>query len=101
MVRSCLHSRAAGFDLVCASLSSGADRWQLNLRFEERLAERTRIAQELHDTLLQGIAGASMYLHMAADSLPAGSTLNEPLTKALDNRHWFSTRAAMRFRVFA
>jgi len=58
---------------------------QLNLRFEERLAERTRIAQELHDTLLQGIAGASMYLHMAADSLPAGSALNEPLTRALDN----------------
>jgi signal transduction histidine kinase len=27
---------------------------QLNVRFEERLAERTRIAQELHDTLLQG-----------------------------------------------
>jgi signal transduction histidine kinase len=26
---------------------------QLNLRFEERLAERTRIARELHDTLLQ------------------------------------------------
>src|SRR5262249_37596014 len=25
--------------------------WRLNLRFEERLAERTRIAQELHDTL--------------------------------------------------
>src|SRR5262249_3159164 len=27
---------------------------RLNVRFEERLAERTRIAQELHDTLLQG-----------------------------------------------
>src|SRR3984893_12283564 len=26
---------------------------QLTLRFEERLAERTRIARELHDTLLQ------------------------------------------------
>lgn len=29
----------------------------LNLRFEERLAERTRIAQELHDTLLQSFQG--------------------------------------------
>ncbi len=40
---------------------------QLNVRFEERLAERTRIAQELHDTLLQGFLSASMQLHVAAD----------------------------------
>ena len=30
---------------------------QLNERFQERLAERTRIAQELHDTLLQSFQG--------------------------------------------
>jgi signal transduction histidine kinase/streptogramin lyase len=57
---------------------------QLNLRFEERLAERTRIAQELHDTLLQGIAGASMHLHVAAEHVPGGSPLTEPLRRALD-----------------
>lgn len=44
---------------------------QLNARFEERLAERTRIAQELHDTLLQGLISASMQLHVAADQVPA------------------------------
>jgi len=43
---------------------------QLNLRFEERLAERTRIAQELHDTLLQGFLSASLQLHVAADQVP-------------------------------
>jgi len=43
---------------------------QLQSRFEERLAERTRIAQELHDTLLQGCLSASMQLQLAADSLP-------------------------------
>src|SRR5499426_4861193 len=43
---------------------------QLNDRFEERLAERTRIAQELHDTLLQGFISASMQLHVAVDQLP-------------------------------
>jgi len=58
---------------------------QLNVRFEERLAERTRIAQELHDTLLQGIAGASMHLHVAAEQLPGGSPLTEPLGRALDS----------------
>jgi signal transduction histidine kinase len=37
---------------------------------EERLAERTRIAQELHDTLLQGFFAVSMQLHAAVESLP-------------------------------
>ena len=46
---------------------------QLNMRFEERLAERTRIAQELHDTLLQGVLSVSMQLHVAVDNLPADS----------------------------
>jgi signal transduction histidine kinase len=46
---------------------------QLNIRFEERLAERMRIAQELHDTLLQGVLSASMQLHVAVDKLPADS----------------------------
>jgi len=46
---------------------------QLHVRFEERLAERTRIAQELHDTLLQGFLSASMQLDVADDRLPADS----------------------------
>jgi signal transduction histidine kinase len=44
---------------------------QLNVRFEERLAERMRIAQELHDTLLQGVLSVSMQVHVAVDRLPA------------------------------
>jgi signal transduction histidine kinase len=52
---------------------------RLNLRFEERLAERTRVAQELHDTLLQGVISASMQLHVAVDclseDLPARASL--------------------------
>ena len=43
----------------------------INARFDERLAERTRIAQELHDTLLQGFLSASMQVHVAKD-MPAG-----------------------------
>lgn len=46
---------------------------QLNLRFEARLAERTRIAQDLHDTLLQGLVSASMQLHVTNDHLAADS----------------------------
>jgi len=46
---------------------------QMNMRFEERLAERTRIAQGLHDTLLQGFLSASMQLHVADDHLATDS----------------------------
>jgi ligand-binding sensor domain-containing protein/signal transduction histidine kinase len=56
---------------------------RLNLRFEERLAERTRIAQELHDTLLQGFLSASMQVHVAADCLPEDARAKPILTRAL------------------
>ncbi len=57
---------------------------KLNLRFEERLAERTRIAQELHDTLLQGFLSASMQLHVADDRLPEDSPAKPLVQRALD-----------------
>ena len=38
---------------------------QFNLRFEERVAERTRIARELHDTLLQSFQGIAFQLQAA------------------------------------
>jgi ligand-binding sensor domain-containing protein/signal transduction histidine kinase len=57
---------------------------RLKVRFEERLAERTRIAQELHDTLLQGFLSASMQVHVAADSLPDDTKAKRILTRALD-----------------
>jgi signal transduction histidine kinase/ligand-binding sensor domain-containing protein len=57
---------------------------KINARFNERLAERTRIAQELHDTLLQGFLSASMQVHVAADRLPANSTVKPILTRALE-----------------
>jgi signal transduction histidine kinase len=56
---------------------------QLNMRFEERLAERTRIAQELHDTLLQGFLSASMQLHVADDQLPADSPAKPLINRVL------------------
>jgi signal transduction histidine kinase/ligand-binding sensor domain-containing protein len=57
---------------------------QLNGRFEERLAERTRIARNLHDTLLQGYIGASMQLHAAANQLPEDSTVKPRLARILE-----------------
>ena len=46
---------------------------RMQARLEERLAERERIARELHDTLLQGFASAYMQLDVANDRLPPES----------------------------
>jgi hypothetical protein len=43
---------------------------QLNSRFQERLAERTRIAQELHDTLLQSFQGLMLRFQIVDSMLP-------------------------------
>ena len=56
---------------------------RLNTLFEERLAERTRIAQELHDTLLQGFLSASLQLHVAVDELPEGAPEKPRLGRVL------------------
>jgi signal transduction histidine kinase/ligand-binding sensor domain-containing protein len=57
---------------------------QFNMRLEERVRERTRIAQELHDTLLQGFLSASMQVHVAVDRLPEDSQAKPILTRALE-----------------
>lgn len=40
---------------------------RLQHQFDERLSERTRIAQDLHDTLLQGVVSAAMQLDVATE----------------------------------
>jgi signal transduction histidine kinase len=58
---------------------------QLTLRFEERLAERNRIARELHDTLLQSFQGLMLHFQTVHDALPSGQardTLEMALNRA-------------------
>jgi signal transduction histidine kinase/ligand-binding sensor domain-containing protein len=57
---------------------------QLNVRFEERLAERNRIAQELHDTLLQGVLSASMQLHVATSGVPDDAPARSQLSRVAE-----------------
>ena len=45
--------------------------------------ERTRIAEELHDTLLQTFLGASMQLGVAVDSLPSDAPVKPRLDRIL------------------
>ena len=49
-----------------------------------RLEERNRIAQELHDTLLQSFLGASMRLGAAMNSLPSDSPVKSKLDPILE-----------------
>jgi signal transduction histidine kinase len=55
----------------------------LHIRFQDRLAERTRIAQELHDTLLQGVLSASLQLDVAEEQLPEGSAVKQLVKRVL------------------
>jgi signal transduction histidine kinase len=43
---------------------------QFNVRMEERVAERTRIARDLHDTLLQSFQGVLLKFHAVTYLLP-------------------------------
>jgi signal transduction histidine kinase/ligand-binding sensor domain-containing protein len=56
---------------------------ELNLRLEERVGERTRLARDLHDTLLQGFQGLMLRLQALDDSLPQGEA-KEELEQTLD-----------------
>jgi len=55
--------------------------WKFNVRLEERVGERTRIARELHDTLLQSFHGLLFRLQAARNMLPRRA---EEAIQALD-----------------
>jgi signal transduction histidine kinase len=70
------------FDFFClgvaASLGWTAYRYRvgqvtsrLDMQFRERLSERTRIAGELHDTLLQSVQGLVLHFQRVRNLLPA------------------------------
>lgn len=56
---------------------------RLQARFDIRIAERERIARELHDTLLQGFQGLMLQIKAAANRLP-DPAMRQPLDEALD-----------------
>lgn len=56
----------------------------IQTRFAERLQERERIARDLHDTLLQGIFGASIHFDLANNRLPADSPAKSSIQRGLE-----------------
>ena len=57
---------------------------QVRGRLEARLAERERIARELHDTLLQGMQGLIWRFQAAADRIPPGEPARQLMEQSLD-----------------
>lgn len=53
-------------------------------RLEERVAERERIARELHDTLLQGVQGVILKFQDATEEIPRESPARQMMEEALD-----------------
>lgn len=57
---------------------------RLNERFQDRLAERARIAQDLHDTLLQGVLSAQLQLDLVEEQTPPESLTKSRLRRVLE-----------------
>ncbi|MGJ5816763.1 sensor histidine kinase [Paludibaculum fermentans] len=74
---------AMGFAAYQLRLRAVQRQW--NLRFQERLDERTRIARELHDTLLQSFQGLILRFQAVRDMLPEEpAAAGEALEFAID-----------------
>jgi signal transduction histidine kinase/ligand-binding sensor domain-containing protein len=57
---------------------------QVGGRMEARLAERERIARDLHDTLLQGVQGLILKVHAGLRQIPTEVPGRQTIEKALD-----------------
>jgi signal transduction histidine kinase len=55
----------------------------ISSRAEERADERIRIARDLHDTLLQGVQGLMLNIHVATENLPSDGKSKAMLQRAL------------------
>ncbi|PHY21530.1 sensor histidine kinase [Caulobacter sp. BP25] len=97
------------FQLLCVALSLAllvvAFQWRmgrlterLQARLRERIAERERIARELHDTLLQGVQGLILTFQSAARQVPADLPARNQLERALDRAEAVVVEARDRFR---
>ena len=54
-------------------------------QMEARIAERERIARELHDTLLQSFQGVTMFFQSVSERFPPDSALRNAIEEGLDH----------------
>ena len=85
MARNLMDENAAAVDCTVPPVNPtsgfGADFASLA---EARVAERKRIAQELHDTLFQGFLAASLQLHAVADRLSVDSPEKQRISDVIE-----------------
>jgi signal transduction histidine kinase/ligand-binding sensor domain-containing protein len=79
---SCIGAALLGMALVLRAQLRSAKR-TMRLRYEERMEERARIAQELHDNLIQEMVGISMQLEVADELTSGDAGAKNPLRRAL------------------
>jgi signal transduction histidine kinase/ligand-binding sensor domain-containing protein len=58
---------------------------RIDMQFRAKISERIRIAQELHDTLLQSVQGLILKFHAVAMQMSGEDPLRHSLDKALDH----------------
>jgi signal transduction histidine kinase/ligand-binding sensor domain-containing protein len=78
----CIGAALLGAVLLFKARLRSAKR-NMRLRYEERMEERTRIAQDLHDHLIQEMVGISMQLEVADELTPGGAGAKTVLQRAL------------------
>ena len=71
---------------------------QVHSRLSERVAERERVARELHDTLLQGFQGLMMRFHLATQSIPPNEPAKAEMETALDSADMLLVESRDRIR---
>jgi len=69
---------------IAAFLSWSIARRIIELRLDERVHERTRIARELHDTLLQNVQGLILKIHAISKRIPTADPTRQEIEKTLD-----------------
>ncbi len=77
-----LEGLVSGFRNPCFFSLRSVER-KLHVRQDERLRERTRIAEQLHGTVLKGFRGATEQLQTALDLVPANSAAKLSLSRVL------------------
>ncbi|MBV8831177.1 MAG: hypothetical protein JO108_18340 [Acidobacteriaceae bacterium] len=79
----------SSLSLMIAAMVVAAYRFRvsrLNQRFEDRLAERTRIAQELHDTLIQDMVAVGLQLDLLDDHINEEQNSAKPILDIVRNQ---------------
>jgi signal transduction histidine kinase len=76
---------------LCVGGGAGIDLWRRRLkkvhtRYSAVLAERSRLAREIHDTLLQGMVGVALQFHAILETLDSSpEQARRSLTRARDS----------------